>query len=99
MISVKVKAIMDIADLFGCNEQVVSLPEGSKLSDLLDALGRKYGQAFAEILSKIYKNEKEKHNRDLHLFLNGRNIVFLEGLETKLNDGDELFFLSPVGGG
>lgn len=99
MISVKVKAVMDIADLFGCNEQVVSLPEGSRLSDLLDALGKKYGQTFAEILRKIYKNEKEKHNRDLHLFLNGRNIVFLEGLETKLNNGDELFFLSPVGGG
>lgn len=96
MISVKVKAILDIADVFGCNEQVISLPEGSRLSNLLDALEEKYGQPFAQIL---YRDGNKKPSPGLHLLLNGRDIIFLDGLKTTLKDGDELFFLSPVGGG
>ncbi|MDI3480543.1 MAG: sulfur-carrier protein [Tepidanaerobacteraceae bacterium] len=99
MISVKVKSIMDIADIFGCHEQVISLPEGSRLSSLLDVLEKKYGQPFSAIRDKIYMRKEENNSRKINLFLNGRNIIFLDGLETQLNDGDEVFFLSPVGGG
>ncbi len=35
----------------------------------------------------------------LHVLLNGRNIVFLEGAQTKLTDGDTVAVLPPVGGG
>ena len=96
MISVKVKAILDMAAVLACREQVISLLEGSRLSNLLDALEEKYGQPFSEIL---YKDENRELSPVLILMLNGRNIVFLNGIQTGLNDGDELFFLSPVGGG
>jgi molybdopterin synthase sulfur carrier subunit len=35
----------------------------------------------------------------LHVLLNGRNIVFLDGPETQLNDGDTVAILPPIGGG
>jgi len=35
----------------------------------------------------------------LRLFLNGRGIQFQGGLETALNDGDELLVMLPIGGG
>jgi len=38
-------------------------------------------------------------NGYLHVLLNGRNIVFLDGPETRLSDGDTVAILPPIGGG
>lgn len=35
----------------------------------------------------------------LHVFLNGRNVAHLRGLETPLSAGDTLTFFPPIGGG
>ena len=35
----------------------------------------------------------------LHVLLNGRNIVFLNGPETRLSNGDTVAVLPPIGGG
>jgi molybdopterin synthase sulfur carrier subunit len=35
----------------------------------------------------------------LYALVNGRNVVFLEGLDTQLRSGDSVVFLPPVGGG
>jgi len=35
----------------------------------------------------------------LHVLLNGRNVVFLDGPETRLRDGDTVAVLPPIGGG
>jgi len=96
MISVKVKAIMKMAEVMGCHEQVMSLPEGSRIGNLLDVLEEKYGQPLSEIL---HKGDLGELRPNLIFLLNGTNILFLDGFETNLNDGDELFFLPPVGGG
>jgi molybdopterin synthase sulfur carrier subunit len=36
---------------------------------------------------------------DVTIFRNGRNIVFLEGLNTELNNGDKIALFPPVTGG
>lgn len=96
MIFVKVKAILELAVVLGSREQVISLPEGSQVCDLLDDLEGRYGKLFTEFLDE---NENRQLRPGLHLLLNGRNVVFLDGTDTRLKDGDELFFLSPVSGG
>ena len=35
----------------------------------------------------------------LHVFLNGRNVATLRGLETELSEGDTISFFPPIGGG
>lgn len=96
MISVKVKAILDIATIMGSYQVVVSLKQGSKVSDLLDLLEHKHGDPFRD---RLYSNVKTELRPEMQLLLNGKMIVFLDGLNTEVNDGDELFIMSPIGGG
>lgn len=96
MISIKVKAIMEMAQVMGRHEQVVSLPEDSRICNLLDALEENYGAPVSEIL---HRDETGGIRPNLIFVLNGSNILFLDGFDTKLKDGDELFFLPPIGGG
>lgn len=96
MITVKVNAILEMAAILSGRELVLSLPEGSRVSNLLVALVEKYGQPLTGIL---YGGENRELRPELNLLLNGRNIIFLDGLNTELIDGNELFFLPPVGGG
>jgi MoaD family protein len=38
-------------------------------------------------------------NGYLHVLLNGRNVAFLDGQQTRLSNGDVVAVLPPVGGG
>lgn len=35
----------------------------------------------------------------LHVLVNGRNVVFLDGAKTRLHEGDTVAVLPPIGGG
>lgn len=96
MISVRFKAIMAMAMVMRCYEQVVLLPEGARLRDLLDVLEEKYGPPLIEILCR---DECGRANPRIIFFLNSKNVLSLDGFNTLLNDGDEVFPLPPVGGG
>ncbi len=59
-----------------------------------------------EILIKMHPLLKEEiidddfELKDRYVYLvNGRNIVFLKGLDSKLKDGDKLAIFPPVAGG
>lgn len=96
MITVKVRAVAGMAKLLEGSEQSVSLEKDSRIVDLLDALVMKYGQPFAE---KIYKSKTGEVNNEIRLLLNGRDIAFLNGLDTKLKEGDSLSLIPPLAGG
>lgn len=66
------------------------------------------GEKVLRRLSELYRKDFEEYVFDrktgavqnyLLLLVNGRNIAALNGLKTKLADGDVLAILPPVGGG
>ncbi len=54
-------------------------------------------------------NSRERHDRifdeydnvrqNISIFINGRNILFIKGLETELNAGDSVAIFPPMAGG
>ncbi|MCR3923092.1 MAG: MoaD/ThiS family protein [Firmicutes bacterium] len=89
MLQVKVTAILELATILQGREHFLALPAGTRIYELLAELEKKYGRAMC-----LY-NQKHQYT----LLLNGRNITFLQNLDTELHDGDELFFLPMVSGG
>lgn len=96
MITVKIKTMPPLTEIVKGRQISVTLPENSSVAKLIDQLSIKYE---TDAFRKISKGDKNQGLDSLTIYLNGRNILFLNGSETRLGDKDELFFLSPVGGG
>lgn len=69
--------------------------EASNVREALNALASRYGRKFKE---RIFKEDGGVRGV-IAVYVNGKDIRLLNGLETKLDDGDELAVLPTVAGG
>jgi molybdopterin synthase sulfur carrier subunit len=51
------------------------------------------------VLAPDVMGDDEELVRHVHIFLNGRNVRLLDGLDTLIQDGQKLDIFPPVGGG
>jgi molybdopterin synthase sulfur carrier subunit len=68
---------------------------GDTVQDFLDEIVKRYGEGMRNIL---YPNGKEFSNL-IYVLVNGRNIKTLEGMGTKVKDGDKISVLPVTAGG
>ena len=64
------------------------------LRDLLAGLVAEHGAALGQ-----WFFEGDRLNRWISIFINGRDVVHLKGLETPLNSNDVVTIFPPVAGG
>jgi sulfur-carrier protein len=69
-------------------------PDGDRVMDVLD----KMIEMFPDLKEEIYTEEK-KLKPFVHLYVNGRNIVHAQDLETRVKVTDQLALFPPVAGG
>jgi MoaD family protein len=67
--------------------------EGSTVGEVLDALYERYG----ELRSRIAEDGGLR--RFVNVYVGGEDIRFLDGLDTRVSDGDEVTILPAVAGG
>jgi len=86
-------ALAEALGISGAAEEV--LADRENLRDLLNRLGARYHR-FGEI---VFERDAQRLTGQVIVFLNGRNVELLDGLETRLTDGDTLTFIPFVEGG
>lgn len=96
MLSVKVRTILTLKTVMGSGEIEFSFPEGSTLGQLIETLVNRYGD---DLASQLYVPNSRNLRSYIRLMVNGRDIAFLNGMETVLRNGDEVLILPPVSGG
>ena len=69
--------------------------DGNTVIEVIDELSKKYGEGFK---NKVIDNDG-KLKPIINVYVNDENIKFLEDLQTKLKDNDEILFLPEVSGG
>lgn len=91
-LTVKVKFMGGLRVIVGKRETTTNLPQGSTVKDLLTSLSNSYGEVFrSRVLNPMGNLEHY-----VLVFLNGRNIKELEGVETLLGEGEVEFMMLPM---
>lgn len=96
MIKVKIHTILNLKKIIGNNEVEMPIPSRSTLVDLLEIMVNRWGD---ELASQLFGEDSSKLLPYIRLMVNGRDITFLDGMETELQNGDEVLILPPVAGG
>jgi molybdopterin converting factor small subunit len=89
-INVKVKFHGTFYSVVGTDSLMFKLDDSPTLQDLLTALEAKFGQAFAEHTKRLDY---------LVMFVNDKEYRQLQGLRTRLSEGDVITLGHVVGGG
>ncbi|MFW5903834.1 MAG: ubiquitin-like small modifier protein 1 [Candidatus Saliniplasma sp.] len=90
--SVKIKLFANIAEKAG--QRIIEV-DASNVREAFEILEERFGGLRGELFK-----EDEKNLRDnITVIKDGRNITYLNGLETELKDGDKLSVFPLVGGG
>ena len=89
---VKIKAFDNLREFFG-GEISIKLKEGTVLKDLLSTVFLP-----SKAVKAIIDSESGEIKPTILILKNVRNIRFLGGLLTKLEDGNEVSIFPPLGG-
>ncbi|UCH57009.1 MAG: MoaD/ThiS family protein [Candidatus Bathyarchaeota archaeon] len=90
---VRVRVFGDLVPVLGRNH-IVDLEDGETVGSLTNRMAGKAG-----LKRRGYLGNYRVSGGDLAILVNGRNIDLLEGLETSLQDGDEIVLMPPAAGG
>ncbi|MEN2974302.1 MAG: ubiquitin-like small modifier protein 1 [Candidatus Caldarchaeales archaeon] len=96
MVKVVIKAFATIREALGETGRIsIELPVDSNIQSLLKTLSQLFGERFtSEVL-----DDNGLLKKTVKIFVNGRDIDFLDGLSTPIKDGDEIALIPPVAGG
>ena len=96
MIRVKLHTILGMKEITGKREVEIDVPENSSLSNFIDEIVIQWGDPLSNIL---FEPDSRRINAHLRLMVNGQDISFLDGMNTLLENGDEVMIFPPVSGG
>ena len=92
---VTIKFFTTLRELTGKGEEQMELPSVTTVEELLKQLSKRYGRKFSDYVYNDVGNVRGY----LQFLINGRSITTLQGLETRLKEGDRVAIIPPVGGG
>jgi molybdopterin synthase sulfur carrier subunit len=94
--NISVRLFTTLREISGKRKVVVSFEKGSAtIMSVLVRLAELFGKEFKDYLF----TEEGAVRGHLSILVNGKGIGRLEEFETKLNEGDQVAIVPPVGGG
>ncbi|MGO0061342.1 ubiquitin-like small modifier protein 1 [Brevibacillus fluminis] len=90
----KVKVFANFREICAAKAVEVPLTNGRRVIDILETL---IGM-FPALEQEVFTPERTLQPF-VHVFLNGRNVIHAEGLETIVDEADQFALFPPVAGG
>ena len=90
----QVRHYATLRPIVGKSSVMLDSGPGSTVRAMLDELVTRW----PDLKSKLFKTETELHP-SIHVFLNGRDMRYLDGLDMQIPEEAEICIFPPVGGG
>ena len=94
--NIRLRTILNFKKIIGKGDVDIPFEDGTSLKQALDIIADTYGE---ELRSNLFNPDDGGLLQHVRLMVNGRDIAFLNGLHTILQDGDEILIFPPVAGG
>jgi len=88
----KIKVFANLREITKNSEIETEIKRG-KVQDIIDTLIHLYGKAFSDAIFNLEGRLK------IIILLNGRDIDYIDGLESEINEEDVLYLFPPIAGG
>ncbi len=85
-----------LIEIVGESDISIQCENKTRVIDILKLLSKKYGKPFEDF---VFNPKTGEVNSYIIFGLNGVNVSCLKGIETEIEDGNELLILSATGGG
>lgn len=82
-----------LGELMGITNPILELPDGSTFKELMRLIRDRYGDKFPP---KLYEDGQFKM---IHIMLNRKDVYEDKDADRPIHEGDELYFIPPIGGG
>ncbi len=89
-----IRLFATVRDLVGSKRITVPFEDGDTVRVLVDRLSIDYPMLRGKLL-----DETGELSSDVHIYVHGRNVEWLDGLNTVIRDRDEVFIVPPMAGG
>jgi len=92
---ITVHAYATLGDILG-SRNIEIITSANTLSTLIDFLAVNFDMSFKEMLIDPLTNSLQRSYR---ILINGIDVTSLNGVDTKIREGDTILFFPPVAGG
>ncbi|USG64304.1 MoaD/ThiS family protein [Brevibacillus ruminantium] len=89
-----VKVFANFREICAAKSVDVPMTDGNRVIDILESLIR----MFPALEEEVFTPERTL-KPFVHVFINGRNVIHAEGLETRVLEEDQFALFPPVAGG
>ena len=93
---VKIQTVLNLKRILKKGDLELSIPRGSTVGKLLESMVKTWGD---ELASQLFQPNSSSLLPYIILLVNGRDVRFLNNMETVLQDRDEIMIVPPVAGG
>ncbi len=89
-----IKLFANVSDIVGSRRLSVPFEDGGTVRDLIDSI-----REVSPALSAKLLDENGVLSPVIHIYVGGRNVEWIGGLEAVIHDRDDVFIVPPMAGG
>jgi sulfur-carrier protein len=89
-----IRLFATVRDVVGRKNINVPFQAGDTVRNLIDAINANHPQLGEKLL-----DESGALSSSIHIYVRGRNIEWLNGLDTMIGESDDVFVVPPIAGG